>query len=301
MRLPGRPIAILCLLAATLAGAETLSRPFSGVTHIHRTETEPRPVSMHLLKVDLSAPGLSFKLTPGGGGSRETVRQRTVDFLNQEHAQAAINAHFFLPFPSAEPDADLVGLAASGGVVYSNFEAPVQSYALVANAPALNIDSHNRAAIVGRDSHGETLWTAVSGSAQIVTGGKATIPVYADEDHPDGQLTPGGPGNYSNAHSWYEATNARTIIGLSRDNRTLFLFTIDNAGGSKGLKVSEAAELLIRDYGVWNALNLDGGGSTTLAMENSATHSGEVVNHPSDHPLGRAVGSSLAVFARGKE
>ncbi len=36
------------------------------------------------------------------------------------------------------------------------------------------------------------------------------------------------------------------------------------------LTLSEVADLLIRDYGVWNALNLDGGGSTTMAMEDPA-------------------------------
>ena len=63
------------------------------------------------------------------------------------------------------------------------------------------------------------------------------------------------------------------------------------------MKVGEVADLLIRDYGVYNALNLDGGGSTTLAMENPVTHIGFIVNVSSDNPRGRSVGSNLAVFA----
>jgi exopolysaccharide biosynthesis protein len=55
---------------------------------------------------------------------------------------------------------------------------------------------------------------------------------------------------------------------------------------------------LVREYGVWNALNLDGGGSTTMALEDPATHRASVVNASSDNPAGRSVGSSLAVFAR---
>ena len=42
----------------------------------------------------------------------ETVRNTTVGFLNEEHAQIAVNAHFFLPFPSTNSDAMLIGLAA---------------------------------------------------------------------------------------------------------------------------------------------------------------------------------------------
>src|SRR5262249_23637330 len=43
--------------------------------------------------------------------------------------------------------------------------------------------------------------------------------------------------------------------------------------------------------------NLDGGGSTSLAMENSVLHVGSLVNVSSDNPAGRSVASNLAVFA----
>jgi exopolysaccharide biosynthesis protein len=142
-----------------------------------------------------------------------------------------------------------------------------------------------------------TLWNTVAGSAQIVTNGVNTVPVYNDAMHPDGLLTPGGPANYSNSNSWYQLTNARTVIGLSQDNRTLFLFSVDNAGGSRGMTLPEIADLLVDQYGVYNALNLDGGGSTTLAMEDPATQTGRIVNASSDNPSGRSVGSNLAIFA----
>ena len=60
----------------------------------------------------------------------------------------------------------------------------------------------------------------------------------------------------------------------------------------------EVADVLMTDYGVWNALNLDGGGSTSMAMEDPATHSRSMVNVSSDSPAGLLVGSSLAIFAR---
>jgi exopolysaccharide biosynthesis protein len=255
---------------------------------------------MHVLEIDLTAPGIRFELTPPGG-SLETVRRTTLEFLREERAQIAINSHFFLPFPSAKPDAMLIGLAVSNGNVYSGFESPGQSYAIVSDAPALNIDMANHAAIVHRDSRFSDgkhvredvmLWNALAGSAQIVTDGVKTIPVYKDAQHPDGLLTPGGPGAYSNRNSWYDALNARTAIGLTRDTRTLVLLTIDRS------RVGEVADVLIRDYAVRNALNLDGGGSSTLVMENPATHAAALVNDSSDNPAGRSVGSNLAIFAR---
>jgi exopolysaccharide biosynthesis protein len=290
-----RRIAILWLaLAAVLSAAETVTHPFQGITYIERSENEPRNVIMHIVTVDLTAPGIRFKLTPPGG-PLETIRQTTLDFLRQEHAQIAINAHYFLPFPSQQAGAKLVGFAASEGKVYSAFETPEQSYALVRDAPAINIDSRNRAAIVHRDPafadglqvvEKVEVYNAVSGSAQIVTGGVKTIPQYRE-----GELTLGGSNNYSAQKPWYEQINARSAIGITRDRRTLVLFTVDVRGGSAGMRVSEVADILIRDYAVFNALNLDGGGSTTLAVDD------RIVNTSSDNPNGRKVGSNLAVFA----
>jgi hypothetical protein len=270
---------------AAAASAQTVEHPYPGITHISRVETSPRRLSIHVVLVSLDTPGLTFKLTPPGGG-RETVRETTLDFLEHEHAQIAINAHFFAPFPSTDRNSDVIGLAVSDGRAYSACERPVQAYALVANAPVLNISRDNQAAIVrcGADVGG--LWNAVAGSAQIVTNGLVTIPVYRDAEHPDGQLTPNG--NYSNRRSWYELPRARTAIGLSRDNRTLVMFTVEaeGSGEASGMTVREVAELLVKEYGVYNALNLDGGGSTSLAI------AGHLVTHGT-----REVGSSLAVFA----
>jgi exopolysaccharide biosynthesis protein len=150
----------------------------------------------------------------------------------------------------------------------------------------------------------KTLWNTLSGSAQIITNGKKTIPVYKDATHPEGELTPGknysnNPPKGSNLGPWYDVPNPRTAIGLSRDNRVLTIFIADGrgAGGSWGLTGSQMAEILINDYHVFNALNLDGGGSTTLAMKDPVTGALSMINVSSDGPAGRAVGSSLAIFA----
>jgi hypothetical protein len=83
--------------------------------------------------------------------------------------------------------------------------------------------------------------------------------------------------------SRYDAVTARTAIGLSRDGRNLTLFTVDVRGGSEGMRVGEVADVLMKDYGAWNALNLDGGGSTSMAMEDPATHNRSIVNVLSDN------------------
>lgn len=295
----------LALLWVQAAAQVQVTQPYAGVTHGDRWVEAPRRLHMHVAQIDLHTPGLRFKVS-SPAGDREASRQTTLDFLKQEGAQLAINSHYFLPFPSTDGTAWVIGLAASEGRVYSAFESPQQRYALVVDAPALNIDRDNRATIVHRDpsqpdglhvQEAVTLWNVVAGSSQIVTNGVATVPLYRDTANTTGLLEPGGPNDYSNAKAWADAHTARTAIGLSRDRRTLTLFTVDVRGGSEGMALAEAARVLIDDYGVWDALNLDGGGSTSMALADPVTGQPSLVNSSSDNLAGRAVATSLAVFA----
>src|SRR6266496_2977418 len=175
------------------ADITTVSYPYLGVTHIARTGSVPdlpRNVKIHVVKIDTTAPFISFKFTPQSG-TRDTLRQTTLQYLNSQDAQLAINGSFFLPFPSTDVNSALVGFAASNGNVYSPFELPTQNYALVRDSPAINIDSSNNLSIVHRDpafSDGTCyglcqvvdglhvlenvpIWNAFAGSAQIVTNG----------------------------------------------------------------------------------------------------------------------------------
>lgn len=79
----------------------------------------------------------------------------------------------------------------------------------------------------------------------------------------------------------------RTAIGFSRDSATLFLVTVDGRSAkSVGMTTVELADLLI-DLGAWQAMNFDGGGSTTMVVQDS------VVNSPTDPTGERAVGDAL--------
>lgn len=63
------------------------------------------------------------------------------------------------------------------------------------------------------------------------------------------------------------------------------------------MRLSEVARVLIDQFGVWDALNLDGGGSTSLVLADPTTGEAALVNTSSEYPAGREVATSLAVFA----
>jgi hypothetical protein len=81
----------------------------------------------------------------------------------------------------------------------------------------------------------------------------------------------------------------RTLAGMRPDG-TLLLVTVDGRlpGWSVGMTLPEAARLM-RSLGARDALNLDGGGSTTMVVR------GEVVNRPADR-VERRVSDGLFVF-----
>jgi hypothetical protein len=85
------------------------------------------------------------------------------------------------------------------------------------------------------------------------------------------------------------ARHPRTLAGVRADGK-LLLVTVDGRrpGWSTGMTLTEAARLM-RSLGARDALNLDGGGSTTMTVR------GEVVNRPSDPGGERRV--SNGVFA----
>jgi hypothetical protein len=88
----------------------------------------------------------------------------------------------------------------------------------------------------------------------------------------------------------------RTAIGIANNGRRLFIVVVDGRRPfySNGMSLRELAELM-RSLGAREALNLDGGGSTTMVVENVATRKLEVVNRPSDAAGERTVGDALAV------
>jgi len=89
-----------------------------------------------------------------------------------------------------------------------------------------------------------------------------------------------------------EVRHPRTAAGYSRDRRSLILVVVDGRSTtSVGMTLVELAERL-RRLGAWEALNFDGGGSTTMVID------GAVVNTPSDSTGERAVGNALLLLRR---
>lgn len=75
----------------------------------------------------------------------------------------------------------------------------------------------------------------------------------------------GEPSKFSrdiNGVSGY-ADRARTAVGYSKDGNTAYLITVEENGGREGVSLKELQQMM-KELGVWKAVNMDGGGSTTM-------------------------------------
>ncbi|MCG8346299.1 MAG: phosphodiester glycosidase family protein [Chloroflexales bacterium] len=83
----------------------------------------------------------------------------------------------------------------------------------------------------------------------------------------------------------------RTGIGFDKERQTLVVAVVDGyqRGYSRGITQEEFADLL-REFGAYTAMELDGGGSSTMVLQD------EVVNQPSDETGERYVANALLFF-----
>lgn len=89
-----------------------------------------------------------------------------------------------------------------------------------------------------------------------------------------------------------EIRHPRTAVGFSRDGATLYILTVDGRSEvSVGMTLVELARIM-RRLGAWQAMNFDGGGSTTMVVE------GKLMNVVSDSSGERAVGNALMVVRK---
>ncbi len=74
--------------------------------------------------------------------------------------------------------------------------------------------------------------------------------------------------------------NPRTMIGVNRDKTKIYVVCIDGRGDSIGATHYEAAEVM-SDLGCYDAIHFDGGGSTTMVVQNEDRQL-YVANDPSE-------------------
>jgi len=267
--------------------AERISHPFPGVRYVHRTLGSPRLVEMHIIEIDLSTPGLRFSITEPNGADApgETTAETTRQYISRVGAQIAINASSDFADPAGRQYRNHYYVLVSSGQRVSPFKY---------GESAIHISEDNIATVVDQDpsdriagTHGYRCKPAIE-PLYIAVGAKNRI--LADGTNVGG-VEYNGVDFRKNCSGHLPLP--RTAVGVSRDGRKLILLVVDGRqpGHSLGMTTQELGDIML-EFGASDAVNLDGGGSSTLVL---ADPDPRVLNRPSDGRE-RAVGANLAIF-----
>ncbi|MEX2161476.1 MAG: phosphodiester glycosidase family protein [Anaerolineales bacterium] len=273
---------LACDLSGLTLGVASPNRPeseqrklFQGVTYKRIVTEDPRPLVIHVVIVDLKADGIKSLVSQGDPDQgRPLSAQRTTEFLDENNLQLAINGDAFTPWddrgplgysPQTGERVAPLGFAASRGTVYHQD---------TDEQPTLYIYQNNKAsmnALTGK------VYNAISGYKLLVWNGKIVDGLNSRDLDP------------------------RTAIGLNKAGNKLIIVIVDGrqSGYSEGVTEAELAQILA-DQKAYSAMNMDGGGSSTLVIEGKDGEP-EILNSPVHQGIPgneRPVGNHLGFSAR---
>jgi exopolysaccharide biosynthesis protein len=227
------------------------------VRYIREISSSPRKMITHVFVIDLKYPKLHFLVTPPDHNqdAAPVCGRTTSEFLERHGVQIAINGDGYtyvnpasVSGVSCPEGRDLFNpnsYAASRGKVYSQ--------RMNASRPIMYINSRN---IVTYNKPQGAVYNAISGDRTLVEKGKTVAGLDSTTLQP------------------------RTAIGTNQNGRWMVMIVVDGRqpGYSEGCTLQELADMLIKFGGVYDAINLDGGGSSAMVIEKDGV--ADILNSP---------------------
>lgn len=228
-----------------------------GVDYQRIVRISPQPMVIHMLKINMKTNGLRIVITPPDDPtSAQPLRARTTSqFLEEFDLDIAVNGDGFSPWWSRGP-ADYYphvgdpvaprGEAVAKGQVYGREPDEPFPTLYISQRNDLSFDAPNKP------------YDAISGETRLVMGGSPVDGLTDPELHP------------------------RTAIGYSKNGKFLYIVVVDGRQPfySQGITLAELADLMI-ELGAHDAMNLDGGGSSTLVIRGAGGQP-RILNSPID-------------------
>ncbi|MBD2359878.1 phosphodiester glycosidase family protein [Anabaena minutissima FACHB-250] len=235
---------------------------FRGIVYQRLIKSKPRPVIIHIVTIDLNIPGIKPFVTPDidnlskniGVGKKEiidneTKARTTSEFVAEFQVKLAINGSYFHPFREVTPwdyypysgdKTKVLGQTISNGKIYASKKS--SWYVLCFN-------NNNKAQITGSEECPKKTIQGLAGDDVLVFQGKPKINIYAN--------------------SSTDKPYSRVVAATDKAGKKLWLVLVDGKQPlySEGFTKRELTQFMTK-LGVYNAINLDGGGSTTLVVAN---------------------------------
>jgi Phosphodiester glycosidase len=221
------------------------------------------PLHLHVATVDLTDPRVELKVArggddPDGNGPWETTLQTVRAIATREKFALAVNGSFF----GGKDTMNILGQkvpyftgnwGVSTGWVMSDGELWSKKFSLA----TIVVDSKG-AVSIGRFEKLPADARQVIGTAELLVRQGKPLSKFND-------LAP------------------RTAVGIDQSGKRLTMLVVDGRRSdySVGVTGPQLAEEMIR-LGCWDAIDLDGGGSSTMVMLDPSDQKLRVMNNPSD-------------------
>lgn len=206
----------------------------------------------HLIKIDLTNPELKIFLYTGDSATIKSIRPSELSKITK--ADIIINT---VPWSQKIP---LISEKIPVGIIYKNgitYSTPNKNYGAISFCKTNSngkseyraeiTDSQKTPAIKNDSDTNNNFSDDFTGDSEIITGGFWQI--LKDQKK----------------LSFKEISDSRTALAISNDQKTLYILIVEgeNKSRSKGLSYGQCADIFIKT-GAINAIELDGGSSTTL-------------------------------------
>ncbi|XP_041377182.1 N-acetylglucosamine-1-phosphodiester alpha-N-acetylglucosaminidase-like [Gigantopelta aegis] len=197
-------------------------------------------------------------LAPGscrkGEGLRATVKQSS----RQANCLLAINAGFFNTH-TGECHGNIFSnghlIQDSGGIQNAHFGITRDGYIFVGYLSEIDLLTQHFTQLVGG-----VIWLLRDGEKYV----KESLKFECSDTEETGTLK-----------QFVDVRSSRTAIGHDKHGHVLIIQVEGKTGTNAGVSLWEFADILL-DYGLVNAINLDGGGSSTMVVNQT------VINYPTD-------------------
>jgi hypothetical protein len=269
-------LVVSVLSLCRVQGAEDV-HSFPGIVCHIETRQQP-PMRLFVAEVDLTDPRLHIRVAPGGPdpdgpGKWQTILMQPTKIAARERFDLVVNGDFF----------DARGIRDAEGTnskftsdIWAAVEGPavtdgnVWSSSTSSNRPCLVVHQDKKVDIEMLVRAGPGDWEVLAGNVMLVK---------------DGVIVPHRS----------KTRNPRTAVGLDARNTKLVILVVDGRrpGVSVGMTYPEMAAEMLR-LGCRQAFNLDGGGSSVMAVRSPDTGQMRILNTPSDGHE-RAVANALGI------
>lgn len=263
-------LSVFCLAwyGATIFSARAefsaTNQPYPGIVWYSETRANP-PTRLWVAEIDLKNPALHVRVAPGGpapvgAGKWQTTLMPPTAIAARENYDLVVNGDFFVASNVKDAEgknsgyhtgqwASVVGSAETDGKIWAVSKTP---------RPCLVVHTNQTVTIDLLTTPPPDDWEVIGGNTLLVKDG-VDVASPVKTRHP------------------------RTVAGLDATGTKLVLLVVD--GRKPGIAVGMSYEELAREMlqlGCRQALNLDGGGSSVMAVRDAASGKMKILNQPTD-------------------